>query len=88
MFASILIVANPSLWICCVGTPEGCFILSALALDRKHSANSLYVVAGSTGNVYQTTIGRSPRCVCMDAVSPVPPHYKCPTLGGRFKSIG
>src|SRR5438045_175954 len=44
-------------------------------LDRTKSVDSHGVVsedfdiAGSTGNIYQTTIGRSPKCNCMDAVS-------------------
>ncbi|TVY26491.1 hypothetical protein LHYA1_G005607 [Lachnellula hyalina] len=42
-------------------------------LDRKKGIDKHGIVceefdiAGSTGNVYQTTIGREPRCVCMDA---------------------
>lgn len=43
-------------------------------LDREKSVDAggypceRFDIAGSTGNIYQTTIGRSPRCVCMDAV--------------------
>ncbi|TVY40942.1 hypothetical protein LSUB1_G003112 [Lachnellula subtilissima] len=42
-------------------------------LDRKKGIDKHGIVyeefdiAGSTGNVYQTTIGREPKCVCMDA---------------------
>jgi hypothetical protein len=44
-------------------------------LDRTKSVDSggvvceMFDIAGSTGNIYQTTIGRSPKCTCMDAVS-------------------
>jgi SAP domain len=44
-------------------------------LDRTKTADKggviseIFDIAGSTGNIYQTTIGRSPRCTCMDAVS-------------------
>lgn len=44
-------------------------------LDRKKSADRYgsptekYDIAGSTGNVYKVTIGREPKCDCMDAVS-------------------
>ncbi|EPE31843.1 RING/U-box [Glarea lozoyensis ATCC 20868] len=36
-------------------------------LDRDGYLCETFDIAGSTGNVYQTTIGRSPNCVCMDA---------------------
>ncbi|KAG9239551.1 hypothetical protein BJ875DRAFT_436307 [Amylocarpus encephaloides] len=42
-------------------------------LDRQKSVDKdgyiceKFEIAGSTGNVYKTTIGRSPNCVCMDA---------------------
>jgi hypothetical protein len=44
-------------------------------LDRTKSVDSqgvaceIFDIAGSTGNIYQTTFGRSPKCTCMDAVS-------------------
>jgi hypothetical protein len=44
-------------------------------LDRKKGVDKdgypceTFDIAGSTGNVYEATIGRSPKCVCMDAVS-------------------
>ena len=44
-------------------------------LDRKmvHDANGhreeTFTIAGSTGNIYTCTIGKSPKCDCMDAVS-------------------
>lgn len=46
-------------------------------LDRQKGTdmygylNETFDIAGSTGNVYQTTIGRSPNCSCMDAVSQI-----------------
>jgi hypothetical protein len=47
-------------------------------LDRKRGIDKdgypfeTFDIAGSTGNIYQATIGRSPKCVCMDAVSDKP----------------
>jgi hypothetical protein len=44
-------------------------------LDRQKSVDKdgyvceTFDIAGSTGNIYQTTIGRKPSCKCMDAVS-------------------
>jgi hypothetical protein len=44
-------------------------------LDREMTNDSaghreeIFTIAGSTGNIYTCTIGRSPRCDCMDAVS-------------------
>ena len=46
-------------------------------LDRRmvHDANGhreeTFTIAGSTGNIYTCTIGRSPKCDCMDAVSSI-----------------
>jgi hypothetical protein len=37
-------------------------------LDREGYACERFDIAGSTGNIYQTTIGRKPSCTCMDAV--------------------
>lgn len=37
-------------------------------LDRDGYACEMFDIAGSTGNIYQTTIGRKPNCTCMDAV--------------------
>jgi hypothetical protein len=43
-------------------------------LDRTKRVDSQgyeceeFDIAGSTGNIYQTTIGRVPKCTCMDAV--------------------
>ncbi len=37
-------------------------------LDRDGYACEKFDIAGSTGNIYQTTIGRKPSCTCMDAV--------------------
>ena len=37
--------------------------------DSQGIVSEVFDIAGSTGNIYQTTIGRSPRCTCMDAVS-------------------
>lgn len=44
-------------------------------LDRRMSSDSnghpveTYTIAGSTGNIYTCSIGKKPRCDCMDAVS-------------------
>ena len=38
------------------------------SLDRDGFACEIFDIAGSTGNIYQTTIGRKPNCTCMDAV--------------------
>jgi hypothetical protein len=38
-------------------------------LDRDGYPCETFDIAGSTGNIYQAKIGRSPNCVCMDAVS-------------------
>ncbi|KAH8679983.1 hypothetical protein BGZ60DRAFT_241636 [Tricladium varicosporioides] len=38
-------------------------------IDKDGFVCEHFSIAGSTGNVYDTTIGRSPKCVCMDAVS-------------------
>jgi hypothetical protein len=37
-------------------------------LDREGYACETFDIAGSTGNIYQITIGRKPSCTCMDAV--------------------
>jgi hypothetical protein len=37
-------------------------------LDSDGFACETFDIAGSTGNIYQTTIGRKPNCTCMDAV--------------------
>ena len=37
--------------------------------DRKGHSCQIFDIAGSTGNIYKVTIGRSPSCDCMDAVS-------------------
>jgi hypothetical protein len=39
------------------------------SVDSQEVACEIFDIAGSTGNIYQTTIGRSPKCTCMDAVS-------------------
>jgi SAP domain len=38
------------------------------SLDRDGFACEIFDIAGSSGNIYQTTIGRKPNCTCMDAV--------------------
>lgn len=38
-------------------------------VDVKGKEREDFDIAGSTGNIYQTKIGRSPSCTCMDAVS-------------------
>jgi hypothetical protein len=38
------------------------------SLDRDGHACEMFDIAGSSGNIYQTTIGRKPKCTCMDAV--------------------
>jgi hypothetical protein len=38
------------------------------SLDRDGYACEMFDIAGSSGNIYQTTIGRKPKCTCMDAV--------------------
>lgn len=40
--------------------------------DRYGSPIEKFDIAGSTGNIYKVTIGREPRCDCMDAVSWLP----------------
>lgn len=46
-------------------------------IDRQRSYDlegfpiEKFDIAGSTGNIYQAQIGRSPKCTCMDAVSVV-----------------
>lgn len=37
--------------------------------DGRGNAREDFDIAGSTGNIYQTKIGRTPTCTCMDAVS-------------------
>lgn len=37
-------------------------------VDRDGHECEVFDIAGSTGNIYQTTIGRKPNCICMDAV--------------------
>lgn len=37
--------------------------------DKRGRTCEKFDIAGSTGNIYQTQIGRSPSCTCMDAVS-------------------
>ncbi|KAH6669238.1 hypothetical protein B0J14DRAFT_115140 [Halenospora varia] len=36
-------------------------------VDKDGFVCENFSIAGSTGNVYDTTIGRSPKCICMDA---------------------
>lgn len=36
--------------------------------DRKGNVCQKFDIAGSTGNIYNVTIGRGPNCTCMDAV--------------------
>ncbi|KAF4628803.1 hypothetical protein G7Y89_g9350 [Cudoniella acicularis] len=48
-------------------------------VDKDGYMCETFDIAGSTGNVYQTTIGRSPKCVCMDAVS-LPSDISLPLL--------
>lgn len=38
-------------------------------VDANGRAREEFDIAGSTGNIYQTKIGRVPSCTCMDAVS-------------------
>lgn len=38
-------------------------------VDAKGRPREDFDIAGSTGNIYQTRIGRVPSCTCMDAVS-------------------
>jgi hypothetical protein len=38
-------------------------------VDNGGVVSEIFDIAGSTGNIYQTTIGRTPKCTCMDAVS-------------------
>lgn len=38
------------------------------SVDRQGYECEVFDIAGSTGNIYQTTIGRKPSCTCMDAV--------------------
>ena len=38
------------------------------SLDRDGHTCEVFDIAGSSGNIYQTTIGRKPNCTCMDAV--------------------
>jgi hypothetical protein len=35
--------------------------------DNKGNKNEIFDIAGSTGNIYQVTIGRSPSCTCPDS---------------------
>ena len=37
-------------------------------VDNQGVACEIFDIAGSTGNIYRTTVGRSPKCTCMDAV--------------------
>ena len=39
-----------------------------MSQDRKGHVCQIFDIAGSTGNIYKVTIGRSPNCDCMDAV--------------------
>lgn len=39
------------------------------ARDKKGNECQNFDIAGSTGNIYNVSIGRSPSCTCMDAVS-------------------
>ncbi|KAB8294265.1 hypothetical protein EYC80_009692 [Monilinia laxa] len=49
---------------------ERMFMLNRLkTVDAKGRAREDFDIAGSTGNIYQTKIGRVPTCTCMDAVS-------------------
>jgi len=60
-------------------------------LDRQKGADmyghptETFDIAGSTGNVYQTTISRSPNCECMDAVSRISTVHDCSKL--TFPSV-
>lgn len=38
-------------------------------VDRDGYPQEHFDIAGSSGNIYEVTIGRQPKCVCMDAVS-------------------
>jgi hypothetical protein len=52
-------------------------------LDRTKSVDNggviseIFDIAGSTGNIYNTTISRSPKCTCMDAVSRDWSKFRC-----------
>jgi hypothetical protein len=49
---------------------ERMFMLDrSMGLDKKGHKCQIFDIAGSTGNIYKVTIGRSPNCDCMDAVS-------------------
>lgn len=38
-------------------------------IDKDGYACETFGIAGSSGNIYEVTIGRKPNCDCMDAVS-------------------
>lgn len=40
-----------------------------MTYDREGHPCETFTIAGSTGNIYTCSIGRKPRCDCMDAVS-------------------
>lgn len=40
-----------------------------MSTDKEGHRCELFDIAGSSGNIYEVSIGRSPSCVCMDAVS-------------------
>lgn len=48
---------------------ERLFMLDRQKSDRNGSPIEKFDIAGSTGNIYKVTIGREPKCECMDAVS-------------------
>jgi hypothetical protein len=40
-----------------------------MTYDREGHPCEIFTIAGSTGNIYTCSIGRKPKCDCMDAVS-------------------